>query len=92
MDVIKLMDRVKRKPDLAACERQRRRPACTSAQSDQHLCYSLLGKYNCKLATLKNPAFYDKKLWIFAFLTTIPLKGCVSCAPTVHCRCFCTIL
>ena len=57
MDVIKLMDLVERKLDVAACERQRRRPACTSAQSDQRLCYSLLEKYNCKLATLKIPAF-----------------------------------
>ena len=51
------MDRVERKPDVAACERQRHRPACTSAQSDQSLCYSLIGKYNNKLATLKIPAF-----------------------------------
>ena len=57
IDVIILMDRVERKPEVAACECQRRRPACTSAQSDQRLCYSLLGKYNCKLATLKIPAF-----------------------------------
>ena len=28
------------------CEQQRRRPACTSAQSDQRLCYSLFGKYH----------------------------------------------
>ena len=28
------------------CENHRRRPACASAQSDQHLCYSLLGKYH----------------------------------------------
>ena len=28
------------------CEQQSRRPACTSAQSDQHLCYSLIGKYH----------------------------------------------
>ena len=34
-----------RKPvfKFAACEQQRRRSACTSAQSDQHLCYSLSG-------------------------------------------------
>ena len=57
MDVIILMDHVETKPDVAACECQRRRPAWTSAQSDQRLCYSLLGKYNCKLATLKIPAF-----------------------------------
>ena len=28
------------------CKHQRRRPACASAQSDQHLCYSLIEKYN----------------------------------------------
>ena len=27
------------------CEQHRRRPACASAQSDQRLCYSLLGNY-----------------------------------------------
>ena len=57
IDVVILMDRVERKPDVAACKLQRRRPACISVQSDQRLCYSLLGKNNCKLATLKIPAF-----------------------------------
>ena len=28
------------------CEQQRRRQACASAQTDQHLCYSLFGKYH----------------------------------------------
>ena len=28
------------------CEQQRRRPACASAQSDQRIYYSLIGKYN----------------------------------------------
>ena len=28
------------------CEQQRRRPACAYAQSDQRLCYSLIGKYH----------------------------------------------
>ena len=28
------------------CEQHRRRPACAFAQSDQRLCYSLLGKYH----------------------------------------------
>ena len=27
-----------------ACKQQRRRPACAYAQSDQRLCYSLIGK------------------------------------------------
>ena len=46
MDVIMLMDHVERKSDVAACEREKRIPAYTSAQSDQRLCCSLLGKYN----------------------------------------------
>ena len=37
------MSHVMRKPVLAIYEQQRRRSACTSAQSDQHLCCSLLG-------------------------------------------------
>ena len=28
------------------CEQQSRRPACAFAQSDQHLCYLLIGKYH----------------------------------------------
>ena len=28
------------------CEQHRRKPACTSVQSDQRLCYSLFGKYH----------------------------------------------
>ena len=34
-----------RKPSLGVCEQQRWRPACASAQADQHLCYSHFGKY-----------------------------------------------
>ena len=29
---------------LGVCKQLRGRPACTSAQSDQHLCYLLIGK------------------------------------------------
>ena len=32
--------------DMRVCEQQRRRPACTSAQSNQLLCCSLIGKYH----------------------------------------------
>ena len=35
-----------RKPDFGVLEQQRSRPTCTSAQSDQHLCYLLIGKYH----------------------------------------------
>ena len=37
------LSHVMRKPVIAICEQQRRRSACASAQSDQHLCCSLLG-------------------------------------------------
>ena len=36
------MSRIMRKPVYAICEQQRRRSACTSAQSDQHLCFCCL--------------------------------------------------
>ena len=37
---------VMRKPVFVLCEQQRHRSACTSTQSDQHLCCSLLRQYN----------------------------------------------
>ena len=43
-DVCIIVKRVARKNDLVACEQQGRRPVCTSAKSDQRLCYSLSGK------------------------------------------------
>ena len=36
----------RRKPVLGACEQHRCRSDCISVQSDQHLCYSLIGKYH----------------------------------------------
>ena len=36
------------------CERQRRRPACASLQSDQRLCYSLFRKYHIKACYKRN--------------------------------------
>ena len=36
------MSHIMRKPVFAICEQQRRRSDCASAQSDQHLCCSLL--------------------------------------------------
>ena len=38
------LDTNARKPVVGVCQQQRRRPACASAQSDQCLCYSLIGK------------------------------------------------
>ena len=43
---LKQESHVMRKPAFAICEQQRRRSACTSAQSDQHLCCSLPRQYN----------------------------------------------
>ena len=39
------------------CEQQRRRPACTSVQSDQHLCYSLIEKYHILTCYKRNFIF-----------------------------------
>ena len=35
-----------RKPVFGVGEKQRRRPACASMQTAQHLCYSLIGKWH----------------------------------------------
>ena len=40
---LSIMNRTMRKPVFVICKQQRRRSACTSAQSDQHLCCSLPG-------------------------------------------------
>ena len=40
-DTVALMSHVIRKPIYAICEQHRSRSACTSVQSDQHLCFSL---------------------------------------------------
>ena len=42
-----------RKPVYAICERQRHRSACTSVQSDQHLCFLLPGNLQFELANLQ---------------------------------------
>ena len=36
------------------CKQQRHRPACASAQTDQHLCYSLFGKDHIKTCYNQN--------------------------------------
>ena len=40
------------------CEQQRRRHACTSVESDQHLCYSLIGNGNTSKLSLFCQAGY----------------------------------
>ena len=39
------------------CEKQRRRPACATAQSDQHLCYLLSGGHNSQACSMRNSTF-----------------------------------
>ena len=50
-----------RKPVFALCGQQRRKSACASAQSDQHLCCLLLRQYNtcsCYVLNLKTLASF----------------------------------
>ena len=42
------------KADFVACKQQRRRPACAFVQSDQRLCYLLIGKYYINACSLQN--------------------------------------
>ena len=48
-------------PAFRGCEQQRCRPACTNAQSDQRLCYLLIGKYQIYTCHKRN----------FTFLTSL---------------------
>ena len=48
------MSRVMRKPVSALCEQQRRRSACASTQSDQHLCCLLPRQYNTSTCCSRN--------------------------------------
>ena len=48
------MDLDVRKPSSGVCEQQRCRPAWASTQSDQGLCYSLIGKYHIKTCYKRN--------------------------------------
>ena len=43
-----------RKPYFVACEQQSRRPACASAQTDQRVCYALLGNYKSPNSLMQN--------------------------------------
>ena len=52
-NIIIIMGLNMRKSDFVACVQQRHGPACTSAQSDQHLCYSLSENYCGSIATRK---------------------------------------
>ena len=42
-----------RKPNFVACEQERHRLACTSAQSDQHLYYLPSGKYSSQVCRMQ---------------------------------------
>ena len=43
-----------RKPVFGGCQQHRCRPACPSAQSDQHLCFSVFGKYHIQTCYKRN--------------------------------------
>ena len=50
-----------RKPVFSVCEQRRSRPACALGQTDQHLCYSLFGKYH----------IWTCYKWNFIFLSSL---------------------
>ena len=54
-----------RKPVFRGCNQQKRIPACVSAQSDQHLSYSLIIKFHIK-------ACYEQN---FKFLASLCTRG-----------------
>ena len=52
--IVLIVGRDARYPESVAFEQQRRRPACASAQPDQHLCQSLHAKYDILTCLIHN--------------------------------------
>ena len=84
------MGHVARKANCVACEQQSRRPDCSAAQSDQRLCYSLLGKYNF-IATFCNLYFSNILVsfcslidWFESYLDGIPETGFLAPGPIYY--------
>ena len=69
------MNHVMRKPDYGICEHQRRRSACTSAQSDQHLCCSFPRKYNTSTCYIRNFKTLKSLTVYLAPLDSLPPGG-----------------
>ena len=70
------MSHIMRKPVYAICEQQRRRSACTSTQSDHHLCCSLPGLYNTSTCYSQNfktlASLISWAGWFESYLVTTP--------------------
>ena len=70
------MSYIMRKPVFVMCEQQRRRSACASTQSNQHLCYAL------------NFEEFDVAYWFRVVRACVrpPVRACVRSSRTVHAR------
>ena len=69
-------------PSSQVCEQQRGRPACASAQSDQRLCYSLLGKYLLHLLGVKFQFSVAEETGLSLGLSETLKTGFVATRPT----------
>ena len=71
---------------LGVCKQQRRRPACTSMQSDQCLCCSIFGNVYVKIATSEISIFYlvsvAEETGLGHALSETPKTGFVEGRPT----------
>ena len=68
-----------KKPVLAICEQQRCRSACASAQSDQHLCCSLLRSYITPLVSISKLS----RLWLVSVAEQVSLSLIWSQTPKI---------
>ena len=63
------------KPIFDVCGQQRRRPACASPQSDQCLCYSLIGKYHILTCCKQRGSSKSAHAWIWIMFCMLNTYG-----------------
>ena len=70
------------------CEQQRCRPACASTQSDQRLCYSLIGKHNTVKSVLSGHSKRRPKLIFKTDYCLMQVKSIAECSKRTLCKTF----
>ena len=66
---------------LGVCKQQRRRPACASVQTDQHLCYWLTGMYHIKQFQYSMLVYVAEETGLSVALSETPKTGFVASQP-----------
>ena len=73
-----------RKPVFGVCEQHRRRPTCASVQSDQRLCYPLIGKYYLLTCYKQNFNFLVNLCGLKLVFSETPKTGFLAQRPNLY--------